>query len=63
MVIRFYRGRRFFSVAKTGTNILEFNVCQTLSEALVIKAIHNFLINLLGEFKILNSKKYLDFCD
>ena len=43
-------------MAKTGSFRLEFSISQTNRERLVLKAIQKFLLELPGEFKLLNSK-------
>lgn len=54
-LLGFIEGEGSFSVAKTVGFRLEFNIGQTLSEILVIKAIQNFLLELPGNFKLWNS--------
>ena len=43
-------------MAKTGSFRLDFSNGQTIIEILVLKAIQNFLLEIPGEFKLLNSK-------
>jgi hypothetical protein len=55
-LLGFIEGEGCFSVAKTGSFRLDFSIGQTIKEILVLKAIQKFLLELPGEFKLLNSK-------
>ena len=55
-LLGFIEGEGSFNVAKTGSFRLEFSISQTIRESLVLKAIQKFLLELPGEFKLLNSK-------